>query len=124
MSRTSASGGAASKGGQVSAMAWADARRNDPAHRPDIDALLVAMNLEQDLIALREKRDLTQTQLAELVGVKQPQIAKLESGKTRNLELRTLVKIAAALGGRVKITFEPDPRLKTKVKNGRKRSAA
>jgi hypothetical protein len=38
--------------------------------------------------------------------VKQPVIARIESGQAPNLELRTLAKIAYALGSRVKIGFE------------------
>jgi hypothetical protein len=43
--------------------------------------------------------------------VSQPYIAKLESGRVKNLELRTLVRYAAALGGRVRITIEPAGRM-------------
>ena len=35
-------------------------------------------------------------------------IARIESGKTRNLELKTVVRIAAALGARVRILLEKD----------------
>jgi DNA-binding XRE family transcriptional regulator len=91
---------------EPSAMEWARSRRADPAHQEAIEALMAASDLEQDLIALREQRGLTQVQLAERSGVKQPTISMIESGKVRNLELRTLVRLAAALGARVKISFE------------------
>ena len=48
--------------------------------------------------------------LADLVGVKQPVIARIESGKVRNLELKSVVRIATALGARVKILLEKDER--------------
>ena len=85
---------------------WVDRIRTDPAHRDEVEALLTEIGLRQDLIALREERGLTQVALAERVGVTQPTIAKLESDKTRNIELRTLVKVVAALGARVRIALE------------------
>ncbi len=46
---------------------------------------------------LRNKAGLTQAELALRVGVTQGQIAKLETAETRNYEINTLKKIAAAL---------------------------
>jgi DNA-binding XRE family transcriptional regulator len=90
-----------------SSMEWADAMRADPAHREAIDAMMTEIDIEQDLIALREERGMTQVELAKRIGVSQPVIARIESGKAQqNMELRTLVKLAAALGAKVKISFE------------------
>jgi len=58
-------------------------------------------------VALREKRGLTQRQLAKLLGTSQPYVAKLESGRMRNLGVKTLVKCARALGASVTIRMEP-----------------
>ncbi len=77
-----------------------------PGLKERVEALVEQMSIEQDLIALREKRGLSQRALADLVGVKQPVIARIESGKARNLELKTVVRIATALGARVKILLE------------------
>jgi transcriptional regulator with XRE-family HTH domain len=41
--------------------------------------------------------------LAKALGVSRPAIAKLESGKAKNIELRTLVRAVSALGGTVRI---------------------
>lgn len=76
---------------------------------------MTEMDVEQDLIALRKERGLTQVQLAERSGLTQSTISKIESGKVSNLELRTLVRIAAALGARVKITFEKKASRKANV---------
>lgn len=112
-------------GGSPSAMKWAEQRRQEPAHRDEIEALLAQMNLEQDLLALREASGITQVELARRVGVSQPAIAKLESGNARNVEIRTLVKVAAALGARVKISFErATPVRVAKSKRAKKRAAA
>ena len=80
--------------------------RKTPGLKKRVDALVEEMSIEQDLIALRRERGLSQRALADLVGVKQPVIARIESGKARNLELKTVVRIAAALGARVKIRLE------------------
>ena len=65
------------------------------------------MKVEQQIVALREKRGLTQRQLAKLLGTSQPYVAKLESGRVKNLGIRTLVKCARALGASVWMTMEP-----------------
>ena len=90
------------------AMDWARERADDPAHRDEIQALMTEIDVRQDLITLREATGLTQAQLAERLGVRQPLISKLEGGGTRDVKLSTLVKVAAALGARVRINFEKD----------------
>jgi DNA-binding XRE family transcriptional regulator len=54
------------------------------------------------LVAAREKRGLTQGQLAELVGCDRVTVAFIESGK-RNPGWETLTKLAAALGLRASV---------------------
>ena len=90
----------------VTAMDWAKERAQDPAHRDEVLALMTEIDVRQELIALREASGLTQAQLAERLGVHQPLISKLEGGGTKDVKLSTLVKVAAALGARVRITFE------------------
>jgi transcriptional regulator with XRE-family HTH domain len=67
----------------------------------------VEMKLEQQIVALREKRGLSQRQLAKLLGTSQPYVAKLESGRVKNLGVKTLVKCARALGASVSIRMDP-----------------
>lgn len=105
----------ATDGGSV--MEWVDRQLSDAETRARVDAILTEMDLQQDLVALREARGLTQAQLAERLGRSQPWVAKIESGKVKNLQLQTIVMIAAALGARVKVTFE-------KSKASRKRNVA
>jgi HTH-type transcriptional regulator/antitoxin HipB len=100
---------------QKSALEWARDVAADPLHQEAVEALMTEMNLAQDLAVRRDQRGLTQVELAQRAGVTQAMLSKLEAGKARNLELRTIVKIAAALGARVKITLEPMGR-KTKRK--------
>ena len=102
-------------GGAV--MQWMDEQLADPALRARVDELLAAMKIEQELEQLRKQRGLTQVQLAQRAGLSQSMIAKLESGKVQNYELRTLVRIAAAAGAYVRVTFEPLRRAKARGKH-------
>ena len=54
---------------------------------------------------LRIIRGLTQQQLAQLVGTKQPSIARLESGKY-SPNLAFLQRVVEALGGRLTVKIE------------------
>ena len=70
--------------------------------------------IEQDITTLRQKRGWSQSKLAAEAGVKQPYIAKLESGNFKNIELRTLVRVATALKASLEIRltdaeYEPAP---------------
>ena len=86
---------------------WMDAQlARDPGLARQVAALLAEMRIEQDLAKLRAERGVSQSQLSRMLGVKQPAIAKIESGRAKNLELRTLVRYAAALGARVHIAIE------------------
>jgi transcriptional regulator with XRE-family HTH domain len=102
------------------------ALQGDAELRRQVEETLNRMRIEQDLAALRERRKLSQRQLAEILGVKQPVIAKIESGNGKNLKLRTLIRIAAALGAKVQIKIEEDKRARPRSGHGiiRRRSKA
>jgi transcriptional regulator with XRE-family HTH domain len=92
-------------------MRWVDSELDaDPRLAREVEDLVLEMKLEQQIIALREKRGLTQRQLARRLGTSQPYVAKLESGRVKNLGVRTLVKCARALGGSVSIRMLPASR--------------
>src|SRR6056297_2732523 len=55
---------------------------------------------------LRKKKHLTQSQLAEKLGMEKGQISKIENGKF-NLTLTTINRIATALGARVNFDLQP-----------------
>jgi DNA-binding XRE family transcriptional regulator len=55
---------------------------------------------------LRKKKHLTQSQLAEKLGMEKGQISKIENGKF-NLTLVTINKIASALGAKVNFDLQP-----------------
>jgi hypothetical protein len=45
--------------------------------------------------------------------VSQPAIAKLESGTVKNLQLKTLVRVVTALGGRLQVEILPPLRARS-----------
>ena len=89
-------------------MKWIDHEvEADPRLARAVEELIAEMKLEQQIVGLREKRGLTQRQLAKLLGTSQPYVAKLESGRVKNLGVKTLVKCAQALGASVSIRMAP-----------------
>ena len=73
----------------------------------EIAALVDQMMVEDQLTALRLKRGISQAALADLMGVKQPLVARIESGGVKNLTLATIARTAAALGGRIQLKISP-----------------
>ncbi|MGB5156932.1 helix-turn-helix transcriptional regulator [Desulfobacterium sp. N47] len=64
-----------------------------------------ALKLAMKIAELREKKGLSQRQLAELMGTSQQAISRIESGEYEGFTLKTLEKIAEATGMRIKIEF-------------------
>lgn len=94
--------------------------KQDPAARRRMEEMTEKILVRQDLVALRKVRGLTQRQLAERMGVSQPVVAALESSAPRNIELRTLVRAAAALGATLRISLEiAAPRDRARSKRAR-----
>jgi predicted XRE-type DNA-binding protein len=88
-------------------LGWIADKSRDSHFRAEVERILNEMRVRQDLIALREARGLSQAQVAKLLGVSQPLVARIESGGIKNLELRTLARLAAVLDGSLKISIEP-----------------
>ena len=78
----------------------------DPQFREAYDALEEEFALASALIGARAQADLTQEELAQRMGTTQAAIARLESGRIRPTT-RTLERVAAATGTRLRISFEP-----------------
>ena len=79
----------------------------DPEFIRERAALEDEFTVAEAMIKAREAADLTQAELAERMGVSQPAIAKLESGKS--VSLNTLKRYAQATGTRLKVEFIPRP---------------
>jgi DNA-binding XRE family transcriptional regulator len=67
--------------------------------------------LKVDILAnqfkeLRKRKQLTQTQLADKLGMEKGQISKIENGKF-NLTLSTINKMVTALGAKINFDLQP-----------------
>ena len=69
---------------------------------PDFVTAAEALEPGYQIARLRILRGLTQTQLAELVGTRQPSIARLENGSSVP-SISFLQKVAAALNARIEV---------------------
>lgn len=76
-----------------------------------VQNILNELTVEQDISKLRRDLGLTQKEVAKLAGLEQPHIAKLELGKSKNFEIKTLIRVAAALGAAVEIHVVPNARI-------------
>jgi len=80
--------------------------KKDTDKRVEFENELKADILAYQFKELRKKKHLTQTQLAEKIGMEKGQISKIENGKF-NLTLATINKIASALGAIVNFDLRP-----------------
>ena len=80
--------------------------RKDPEFRKEYDALEEEFARAKMVIDARAHADLSQAELAERMGSSQSAIARLESGRFKP-STRTLEKLAAATGMRLRIVLEP-----------------
>ena len=78
----------------------------DPAFKEEWDALEPEFSIMQAMIDARKASGLTQKQLSERTGIAQADISKLESGNA-NPSLKTLQRLAAGMGMKVKVEFLP-----------------
>jgi DNA-binding XRE family transcriptional regulator len=64
-----------------------------------------SLKLAMKIAKLREKKGLSQQQMAKLIGTSQQAVSRIESGEYEGFTLKTLEKIAEATGTKVKIEF-------------------
>ncbi len=87
----------------------ADSIRRKLASDPDLAAAVDAerfnINVGAEIFEARKKAGLTQKQLAEIVGMRQSAIARVEDADYDGHSLRTLERIAFAIGKRLEIRF-------------------
>lgn len=79
--------------------------KKDASLKKEIKKAEVAIDISMQLYSLRRKKGLTQKKLAELAGIKQSNIARLENAGYEGYSLNTLRKIAKALKTELNITF-------------------
>lgn len=81
-------------------------RSKSEAFRQEYDARREATNVARQLYDLREKRGLTQAELARKIGTSQQAISRLENPNYKSHTIAFLQKVVEALGGKIKITIE------------------
>jgi transcriptional regulator with XRE-family HTH domain len=79
---------------------------NDPEAAREYERLQALFAVAADVICLRDSQRLTQAQLAERMGRKQPSIGRFEAGHT-NPTLGFLQDVAEALGARLEVHIVP-----------------
>ena len=79
--------------------------RDDPQYREAYEAMEPEFAIAGALLRARVEAGMTQADVAAVLGVKQPAVARIEAG--RNVSLRTLEKYAKALNRRIKIELAP-----------------
>lgn len=89
----------------ISRKAHLERLMKDPEFKKEYDALEPWFRLQCKLIEAREKKRLTQAQLAKKLGTKQSAISRIERGDG-NPTLGFLNRMADALDVKMKVTFE------------------
>lgn len=93
------------------ARSWRETRS-----RMNLDEVKVAEHTERMLAEvratrlreMRERRNLTQQQVAERMGVSQPRVAAIEKGEVPATEVGTIERYVSALGGKLEIVADFD----------------
>lgn len=89
-------------------MKWNDAKKiinSDPEVVKELEMNAVEYQIVREIIKARKELNLTQEQLAQLVGTKQSNISRLESGEY-NPTIEFLSKVAHAMGKTLDIRLQ------------------
>lgn len=87
---------------------WEDVR-NESLQDNEIKELynkLPPIEIASEILKIRYKKGLTQEEFAKMIGIKQPALARLENPNYKGYSIRTLHKIANALGATLEIKFK------------------
>lgn len=82
--------------------------REDPSLQEEFVRAEQAWDIAFQIRDLREQAGLTQKQLAELVGTKQSNIARIEDADYTGYTLKTLEKVTKALRARLEVRIVPE----------------
>lgn len=88
-------------------MKWKEYRENllkDQQQQIELQKNELHYNLVREIIKYRRERNLTQKELAEIIGTKQSAISRLEAGKM-NPTIDFLMKVANALNVKLEFKF-------------------
>ena len=82
---------------------WLKGELKDPGFRKGYDQEKRSVFLAYRILSLRQKLNLSQRQMATKMGTSQQAVARLESGEYEGFTVRTLEKVAEALGAELVI---------------------
>jgi DNA-binding XRE family transcriptional regulator len=91
--------------GETSWTRYAARKLRNPRFRAAADAQLAVLRVGVDIAKLRERRGLTQTQLAAMLGTTASAISRIENGS--NITLKMLTRIAQTLRARAEVRLRP-----------------
>jgi len=83
---------------------------------PDSESMLVKAQLVAKIAEIVQRRALTQTRTAEILGLTQPKVSALLKGQFRGISEHRLLECLTRLGRDVHIVIKPTPRSRS---NGR-----
>lgn len=69
---------------------------------------LARLEIANQIATLRARRGLSQADLARRIGTRQAGVARMERNNYRGYNMKTLAKVAAALGARLEVKFVPN----------------
>ena len=78
----------------------------NPEFKKEWDALEPEYQIIKAMLATRNEKAMTQKQLADITGIPQADISRLENGNA-NPSLRTLQRLAEGMGMKLKLEFVP-----------------
>ena len=85
---------------------YIDKQMQVPEFKAEHEATMAEFEVMRALIAARSEANLTQRELAERSGVRQSNISRIENG-TSIPNIATLQALAAGMGMKLKIEFQP-----------------
>lgn len=77
---------------------------------PNADDLLAKAELAAKIIAEIQRRRLTQSQAAAVLGIDQPKVSALKQGKVSGFSIERLMRLLLRLGRDIEITVRPRTR--------------
>ncbi len=78
----------------------------NPEFKEEWDELEPEYQIIKAMLSSRAEKSMTQKQLADITGIPQADISRLENGNA-NPSLRTLVRLADGMGMKLKLEFVP-----------------
>ena len=81
----------------------------NPEFKKEWDALEPEYQIIKAMLDTRNEKAMTQKQLADITGIPQADISRLENGNA-NPSLRTLQRLADGMGMKLKLEFVPENR--------------